>query len=332
MRMQRISGKEAYQALKDNPAAYWCECQPQLSPSGEQAAAARLAEDFPKLSLPVIPVSAAADRLPTLYAVGSCFAREIESALAGSWGVLSSIAPLFEASDGHGLARGHWTDFTNRYNPASLLRELARLTGDWPMEDADMIVGDDSAAIDLHFIAAGMASRRQLHHRRRLTFRNGQGLSRADVVIVTIGLNEAWFDNYTGTYLNNAPPAWMASSGRFEVHILSCDDIVGQLTRTISLIRKVNASTTIVVSVSPVPMLATFTGDDVICANARSKATLLSAARQVCSSSNSVYFPSFELVTHAAPTLAWNADRRHPSTVMINHIAKAFVTAASRFR
>lgn len=327
--MQRICGKQAYKALKDNPVAYWCERRPKSSALGGRAAAARLAQDFPTLEIPVVPVRAAPERLPTIYAVGSCFAREIESALAGSWGVLSAVAPHFEACDGYGLPRGHWTDFGNRYNPGSLLREVARITGDQPLEDGDLIVGDANAAIDLHFIASGVASRVQLHGRRRLTLRAGQGLSQADVVIVTVGLNEAWFDTGTGTYLNNAPPALLAESGRFEVHVLGYEDVVGQLNRTIALVREVNALATIVLSVSPVPMLATFTDNDVICANARSKATLLAAAREVCSTSNSVYFPSFEIVTHAAPALAWNEDRRHPSTVMINHVVKAFVEATS---
>jgi hypothetical protein len=324
--MEKICGKRAYQSLEHNPAAYWCE-RPQASVLGRKSAAAKLAQNFPALTLPVIPVRSTPDRLPRLYAVGSCFAREIERSLAQSWRVLSSIDSQFGACDSHGLARCNWVDFANRYNPASLLREVERLTGDRPLEDRDLIVGDTNAAIDLHFIAAGLASRAQLLSRRHLTLQAGEGLARADVVIVTVGLNEAWFDTDTGAYLNNAPPAILAASGRFEVHILSCDDVVDHLSRTTKLIRAVNNSATIVISVSPVPMLATFTDDDVICANSRSKATLLAATREVCSNSSSVYFPSFELVTHANSTLAWNEDRRHPSIAMIDQVVKAFVEA-----
>jgi hypothetical protein len=331
--MERINGKGAYDALKNNPTSYWRErC---LSMEAHSAAAARLGHDFPMLDIPTIPLRQSHARLPTLYAMGSCFARELEVGLAGSWRIMSEIAPYFHKTDEHGLAQCHWIDFANRYNSGSLLREVARLTGNQPLGDQDLIIdgieGIDTHT-DLHFIAAGTATRRQLSCRRRLTLQAGAGLFHADVVVLTIGLNEAWFDLDSNTYLNNAPSSKLASTGRFELHILGCSDVVDQLRKTISLVDCVNSTASIVLSVSPVPMLATFTGDDVICANARSKATLLSAVREVCSIAqpNVFYFPSFELVTCAEPRRAWGEDRRHPSELMIAHIVNAFLRATSR--
>lgn len=68
----------------------------------------------------------------------------------------------------------------------------------------------------------------------------------------------------------------------------------------------------IVLTVSPVPLSRTFTGQDVAVANCYSKSVLRAAAEAVVQQYDFVdYFPSYESVTLSDPRLAWDLDRVH---------------------
>jgi hypothetical protein len=73
-------------------------------------------------------------------------------------------------------------------------------------------------------------------------------------------------------------------------------------------------------------MSATFTDKDVIVANTDSKATLRAAAAAfVEQRAHAHYFPSYEMVTHSDPRLAWRPDRLHVGLNMIAHVVSTFV-------
>ncbi len=83
----------------------------------------------------------------------------------------------------------------------------------------------------------------------------------------------------------------------------------------------------LVVTVSPVPMSSTFTGQGVVVANARSKAVLRAAAAEFTDRHEQAhYFPSYEMVTCSAPSEAWKADRLHVNGRITRGIVKSFVT------
>src|SRR5262249_53158642 len=102
------------------------------------------------------------------------------------------------------------------------------------------------------------------------------------VVILTLGLAEAWFDEQTRLYLNAAPPPAVVRRhpGRFSLHLLSYEDILGSLERIHDLLRvHGHPDLKMLVTVSPVPFKATFTGEDAIAANGYSKAVQRAACR-----------------------------------------------------
>jgi hypothetical protein len=81
----------------------------------------------------------------------------------------------------------------------------------------------------------------------------------------------------------------------------------------------------IIVTVSPVAMKSTFTGEDIVLANSYSKSTLLSAARRFARNNDNVdYFPSYEIVTCSERGLAYRADYRHVSTGIVAVIMDTF--------
>jgi hypothetical protein len=87
-----------------------------------------------------------------------------------------------------------------------------------------------------------------------------------------------------------------------------------------------NPTCRFVVTVSPVPLHATFTGQDVVIANAYSKATLRSVAGAFCATHDDVdYFPSYEMVMFSNQAKTWGKDRRHVDSGLTTHIAQTFI-------
>jgi hypothetical protein len=83
----------------------------------------------------------------------------------------------------------------------------------------------------------------------------------------------------------------------------------------------------IVVTVSPVPLTATFTGRDVVVANTYSKSVLRACAeRWVRNHPQEItYFPSFEMATLSHPDAVWMGDRVHVRPDFVRHITTHFV-------
>lgn len=82
----------------------------------------------------------------------------------------------------------------------------------------------------------------------------------------------------------------------------------------------------IVITVSPVALAATFSGQDIVVANMQSKTLLLAAATSWSRTHENVnYFPSFEMAYYSHPDKAWLEDRRHPSVELVSHIIDCFL-------
>ncbi len=74
------------------------------------------------------------------------------------------------------------------------------------------------------------------------------------------------------------------------------------------------------------PLQNTFTDQDIVVANAESKAVLRAAAGAFARRHDNVsYFPSYEMVTHSQPDFALRADRAHVEPEMVDHIMSSFI-------
>jgi hypothetical protein len=135
----------------------------------------------------------------------------------------------------------------------------------------------------------------------------GKAIQSADVIVLTFGLVEAWRDKAKDVWLNETPPCSVVSfPERFSVHQLThaqCREAMISLVREV---QAVNPSAKFVCSVSPVPLKATFFGNDVLVSNMHSKSTQRSALAEAIDSLRASggpqidYFPSYEL-TMLAP-------------------------------
>jgi len=149
------------------------------------------------------------------------------------------------------------------------------------------------------------------------------------VVIITLGLVEVWRDIEADIVINTtpSPEALAAYPGRYEFRVSSFNENMVNLEETHALLQRFgHPDQRIIVTVSPVPLMATFTQQDVVVANSYSKALLRTAAQEWAAAHPNInYFPSYEMVMNSARDAAWLEDLRHVQGRLVNHIMDSFL-------
>jgi hypothetical protein len=109
----------------------------------------------------------------------------------------------------------------------------------------------------------------------------------------------------------------------FHKRLLSIEEITSSLQQVQSLLVALNSDVQVIYTVSPVRHLK-----DGFVENQHSKAHLLSAVHEVVSSSNAVYFPSYELMMDELREYRfYKEDMVHPNQVAIDYIWQQFYYA-----
>jgi len=263
-----------------------------------------------------------------VFTLGSCFARNIEGELS-KHGVkclttaLQLPAELYEAK-GVGSRNGA----LNAYTPASMLNLLRLSAGGFDATFAALKTGDDEW-LDMLMSGLRPLSLEELGTVRKGLYDVYESAKKADVFIITLGYTESWFDKENGVYVNRSPGASIKShklGDRYEFHNLDASQVIESLEACVELIRHItNGKARVLFTVSPVPLHATFTNQDVILANAYSKSTLLSAAQTVSQRNDSVdYFPSYEMVSFTDAGQAWLEDGVHVNPAVVSQVVSKF--------
>ncbi|MEK9673592.1 MAG: GSCFA domain-containing protein [Rhodospirillaceae bacterium] len=149
--------------------------------------------------------------------------------------------------------------------------------------------------------------------------------TQADVFVITLGLNEAWRFIPDGTYISRNPRN-PALTGFLDHRTLTVQENVDYLQRFIDVVRAHNPGLKLIVTVSPVPFMATGRADEyhVVTANTHSKAVLRVAAQEIVERNRDVYyFPSYEVVTVCSPDI-WTEDQRHIHGDAVARVMKTF--------
>ena len=267
------------------------------------------------------------DRILTL---GSCFAREIElrlMELGFDCPLVSAATPLDE-----GRTKAP-NGLLIKYTIQSIENELRWAGGEPAPEPENLFLElGDGVWFDPQLVGnAPPLPLERVKARRALVHDVMAQFPSCRVVIVTLGLAEAWFDQETSLYLNVAPPAAALSRypGRFRLDVLDYDDILQSLERIWALLQaRGSADLKMLLTVSPVPFKATFSGDDAISANAYSKAVQRAAAGAFVSRHPGVdYVPSYEIVTMTDRARAYEKDNVHVTRGVVRYITDAVLRA-----
>jgi hypothetical protein len=147
-----------------------------------------------------------------------------------------------------------------------------------------------------------------LLHRDYHLERTSRMLMGADVFIFTLGLTEAWEDRATGRVFPVCPgvAGGIFDPDRYRFVNFHTAEVAADLAQIHDRLQRFNPQIELLLTVSPVPLTATATGEHVLTATAWSKAALRAAAGEfVAETPGTDYFPSFEIVTHPAAGGPW---------------------------
>jgi thioredoxin-like negative regulator of GroEL len=256
-----------------------------------------------------------------VFTIGSCFARNIEKALAAR-GFDVVTRRILAASDSTTMFRAN---ILNNYGVPSILNEFTwAFDADQPFDpETNLFEVSPGRYVDIHLPASiKPAPLDETLERRQVITRIIREAAECRIVVMTLGLIEIWYDTISRLYLNYSPRRALVAKNpdRFELHVLSYAETIKTLHAIIALMgNSCRDDQKILLTVSPVPLTATYSGRDVLVANAVSKSVLRAAADEIVSAYGHIdYFPSYESVTLSARSVAWEDDQRHVETALID--------------
>jgi hypothetical protein len=275
-----------------------------------------------------------------IFAMGSCFAVEIRKALrAQGYAVYPDYPSLSFDPRTQAPARLPERDNINHYDTFVIRQEIERALerqqwspdGFWALERHRLtrIKGWKTVHQDPY--------RRDIYaadpdHLADLSARLGRcietGLESADVVIITLGLTECWQNSANGLYVA-LPPRDEKDEifPRVKFRPTTFKENYENLGAIVDGIGAAYPSKQIVLTVSPVALSKTWTGEDVVVANLTSKTTLRAAVGQLCRERPQlIYWPSFE---YAMGHDVFKEDGRHVREDAVERIVGAFLETHS---
>ncbi len=241
-----------------------------------------------------------------LATCGSCFAQHIGRYIRHSRLTYLDVEPGPAQMPADIAERFGYGLFSGRYGNVYTTRQLRQLvddalTGHLRPEAVWTKGARFFDALRPNVEPAGLGSADEVvAHRSDHLARVRAMLGQMDLLIFTLGLTETWADRATGTVYPSAPGviagAYDPAAHRFVN--LGFADVIEDLHAAIRLLRGVNPSLKILLTVSPVPLAATATGGHVLRANTYSKSVLRAVAEEIAQTDPGIdYFPSYEIIT-----------------------------------
>jgi len=318
---------EAVNNYRENPAATWYKDNTDSNdPTGKYAFQRLRQTRFIPHVVPKFKLC----RDDKFYAIGSCFARGIENALAAQNVIVESAAPEF-AKLQPAKRETSGLGFLNKYNTYSILNELR-----WALDPSaefprDSIVQltkttwyDPHANPTLDFVGF-----EETLERRSLIQAVTKRITNCRAVIVTLGLAEVWRDVKADVFVNRTPipSLFKTDPDRYEFYLTGFSENLANLEMIHSLLSRYgHPDVHVIVTVSPVPLMNTFSTMDIVVANSWAKSLLRAVSQEWASAHPNVdYFPSYEIVQNSDRGEMWEDDLRHVKGPGVQHIMDVFL-------
>lgn len=272
------------------------------------------------------------DRIVT---AGSCFAQEIARHLSESgfnFHVTEhphSIVSTYEA------ARQQYGVYSARYGNIYTARQLVqmfdRAFGQFtPIESCWRHEGRYVDAFRPTIPPEGFGSKEEMLDARAAHLKCvRRAFTEADIFVFTLGLTEAFEDRRDGAVYPVCPGTHGGTfdQTKFAFVNFGVDDVVADIEDFLERLSHVNQNARIVLTVSPVPLVATASGRHVLTATTYSKSVLRVAAQRIADNhSNVAYFPSYEIVTgNHARGAYFSDDLRSVTREGVKHVMEIFM-------
>lgn len=266
---------------------------------------------------PALPPPFAVEPNSRVVTAGSCFAQHVARHLRERGNACFETEPahpLLPAAVAHAFNYGIYSArYGNIYTSRQLLQLWRRATG--ALMPTDDCWGQDGAFFDPFrpgIQPGGFSSLAEYQHDRRQHFSAvRRAFGEMDVFVFTLGLTECWASREDGAVYPLCPGvvAGQFDQQRHQFLNLTVDDVVADMRTFITEVREINPRMKVILTVSPVPLAATFEAQHVLAATTYSKSVLRVAAEQLTKLPNVYYFPAYE-ISAASGNAAFAADRR----------------------
>lgn len=257
------------------------------------------------------------------FTIGSCFARNIENYLNKKKISYFSQVPYVKG-EYFKVPGPDRTGYQNVYTPGSVL-EMSQLVSH--PDPFHSIVEVKGLYYDLLTHGLKGISKEDTISIRKGLIETYSKLSKVDVIIITLGYNEAWRFKPANSWVNQSPgePNLRPLAEDFDFHILNVNDVTNMLVQATENFRAINKEIKIIYTVSPVPLSATFSEKHIVVANQFSKSTLRCAAENLASQFDFVdYFPSYEIIVNTEYKKAFKEDGIHVQAEAVENVMNIF--------
>lgn len=277
------------------------------------------------------------DDTTPIATAGSCFAQHIAKALRAAGGRVLEAEPAprdMPADQARDHGYGLFSVRTgNIYTPRALLQFLDDVASGhidpafvWDRDGRFFDAFRPGVEPDGCDSAAEVLLMRSWHLERTAAM-----LRQTDMFVFTLGLTECWCDLPSGRVFPMAPGI---IAGQFDEEQhgfcnLSFAEVRADLESIATRLRLFNPKMKLLLTVSPVPLTATASGEHVLTATMHSKAILRAAAGDyIARDDNADYFPSYEMVmSPARATSPFEPNLRSVRPEVIAEVMGHFLTA-----
>jgi hypothetical protein len=246
------------------------------------------------------------NRTTRIATAGSCFAQHIGRHLRKAGFAVIDSEPAPPGLDAETAAKFGFGLYSARYSNIYTARQLRQIVEEalGTFEPADTIWEKDGRYFDAFRPAVeptGLSTVEIVREHRKYHLRQVLKIvGAAEVLVFTLGLTEAWVHAPSGTTYPTAPGT---IAGRYDpavhkFHNFGFQEIYEDLLAFFDLAKAQNPQIRFLLTVSPVPLTATASGEHVLSATTYSKSVLRAVAGQLYHERQDVdYFPSYEIVT-----------------------------------
>ena len=260
-----------------------------------------------------------------VFTMGSCFAMEIRKALAKKGFVIypdylsvdfDQNTQVFDRVPERPFI-AHYDTFVIRQEIETALGEFRdRDSSFWLVKEAG--VNERTGIPDLYQDPLRKVVYSTTHDGLRRLASNIDtairlGVEQSDVYVITLGLTEVWQHNKTGRYLCQSPySGGGGNSGMATFRQSTFEENYANIRAILEMLFSRYPNKRVVLTVSPVPLSASYSATDIFTANLESKSILRAVAGQICREyDNAFYFPAYEIANLLPTRKVFESDGRH---------------------
>lgn len=271
---------------------------------------------------------------------GSCFAQHIARHLK------KNGFDYYVTEDGHSIgdedqkAKFNFGTFSARYGNLYTTRQLLQLfqrAYETFMPQEDVWKNEQDRFVDPfrpNIEPNGFATYEEMSEDRKQHLRQVRKMFETlDIFVFTLGLTEAWVSKADGAVFPVCPGV---AGGEFDESAygfvnFTAGEVKADLQEFLGLLAQVNPSAKIIVTVSPVPLIATAENRHVLVSTTYSKSALRVVCEEISNDNQHVvYFPSYEIITGSFNRGRYFAeDLRSVTEEGVSHVMRLFLSYAT---